>query len=85
MSETNEQQAEQQPPAPAAGADKPPQGEKVFVPFFNEDYQFRLGGLGDLGIAYRLAAIFIFMLLAAGMMYVGAWWWVGTHPLAQNH
>jgi hypothetical protein len=77
----------QQPPSPQAGAAaSTPAGEKqTFVPFFNPEYEFRLGSLGDVGIAYRLAAIFIFMLVAAVMMYMGAWWWVGTHPLAHHH
>jgi peptidoglycan biosynthesis protein MviN/MurJ (putative lipid II flippase) len=66
---------------PPAGA----QGEKqAFVPFFNEEYRFQ-SGLGDVSIAYRLGAIFILMLIAAALMYLGAWWWVGTHPLAQHH
>ena len=89
MSEQNQQPAEQSPApaadgaAPAAGAPAAP-GEKTFVPFFNEEYEFRLGGLGDVGTAYRLGAIFIFMLVAAALMYMGAWWWVGTHPLAHR-
>jgi hypothetical protein len=74
----------------AAGA-TPPAGptpeaaKKEFVPFFNPEYEFRLGTLGDVGTAYRLGAIFIVMLIAAVMMYLCAWWWVGTHPLAQHH
>lgn len=74
-------------PTPAAQTpDGPPAepGEKTFVPFFNEDYQFRLGGMGELGLAYRLIAIFVFMVAAAVMMYLCAWWWVGTHPLAKH-
>ena len=84
MPEQSEQQGAGQGVEQAASPDQPARPAQAFVPFFNEEYEFRLGGLGDLGIAYRLAAIFFFMLLAAGMMYVGAWWWVGTHPLAQN-
>jgi hypothetical protein len=73
------------PPTEGSPEAGPPGGEKqVFVPFFNPEYEFRLGGLGDLGSAYRLGAIFIFMLAAAAMMYFAAWWWVGTHPLAQH-
>lgn len=72
--------------AAAPDADPPVQvGGKNFVPFFNEDYQFRLGTLGDMGLAYRLVAIFLFMVAAAVMMYLTAWWWVGTHPLAHHH
>ena len=69
------------------GAGTPPSadGPQAFVPFFNEEYEFKLGGLGDVGIAARLGAIFVFMLLAAALMYMGAWWWVGTHPLANHH
>jgi hypothetical protein len=68
-----------------AGAPQVAGGEKQsFIPFFNEEYRFR-GGLGDVSIAYRLGAIFILMLIAAALMYLGAWWWVGTHPLAQHH
>ena len=59
--------------------------KKEFVPFFNEEYEFRLGTLGDVDTAYRLGAIFIIMLIAAAMMYLCAWWWVGTHPLAHHH
>ena len=89
MSEQDVQPAAQ-PPASAADGSAPPagapaaQGEKTFVPFFNEEYEFRLGGLGDVGTAYRLGAIFVFMLVAAALMYMGAWWWVGTHPLAHR-
>jgi hypothetical protein len=73
------------PAAPQPGATPPPQdGKQAFVPFFNEEYEFKLGALGDVDTAYRLGAIFVLMLLAAAMMYIGAWWWVGTHPLAQN-
>ena len=71
----------------AAGspATPPAEGEKqAFVPFFNEEYRFK-SGVGDVSIAYRLGAIFILMLIAAALMYLGAWWWVGTHPLAQHH
>jgi hypothetical protein len=60
------------------------QESKKFVPYLNEEYRFHLGGLGDLGPAYRLMVIFIFMLVAAAGMYMGAWWWVGTHPLATH-
>jgi hypothetical protein len=78
------------PQADAANGATPtgaePTGEKqTFVPFFNPEYEFRLGTFGDLGSAYRLGAIFIFMLAAAAMMYLAAWWWVGTHPLAQHN
>lgn len=62
-----------------------PDGEKKpFVPFFNEEYEFKLGSLGDTATAYRLGAIFLLMLIGAALMYLGAWWWVGTHPLAQH-
>ena len=67
------------PAAPAAA-----NGEKGFVPFFNEDYVFKLGMLGDVGTAYRLGAIFVLMLIAAVLMSLCAWWWVGTHPLAHH-
>ncbi len=68
-----------------AGTVTTPDGEKKpFVPFFNEEYEFKLGSLGDTDIAYRLGAIFVLMLIGAALMYLGAWWWVGTHPLAQN-
>lgn len=71
---------------PGVGPETPPSpGDKAFVPFFNEDYEFRLGTLGETGTAYRLGAIFVFMLVAAALMYMGAWWFVGTHPLAQHH
>jgi peptidoglycan biosynthesis protein MviN/MurJ (putative lipid II flippase) len=66
------------PATPAAEGEK-----QAFVPFFNEEYRFQ-GGVGDVSIAYRLGAIFILMLIAAAMMYLGAWWWVGTHPLAHH-
>jgi hypothetical protein len=70
---------------PDAAPSASPNGEKqAFVPFFNPEYEFRLGTVGDLGSAYRLGAIFVFMLAAAAMMYLAAWWWVGTHPLAQH-
>ena len=59
--------------------------KKEFVPFFNEEYEFKLGALGDVATAYRLGAVFVLMLIAAVMMYLCAWWWVGTHPLAQHH
>ena len=77
MSEQNQQPAEQQPASAADGATPAAgtpaaEGEKTFVPFFNEEYEFRLG------------AIFVFMLVAAALMYMGAWWWVGTHPLAHR-
>jgi hypothetical protein len=77
------EQSEQQSVEQAATPDQPARPQ-AFVPFFNEEYQFRLGGLGDVGIAYRLGAIFVFMLVAAALMYMGAWWWVGTHPLAHR-
>src|SRR4051794_8805670 len=81
--EENTQELSAAPNSPATPA---AEGEKqAFVPFFNEEYRFRLGGLGDVGSAYRLGAIFVLMLIAAAMMYLGAWWWVGTHPLAQHH
>ena len=75
--------AEAQPVASATAPDAPAGEKQAFVPFFNEEYKFN-GGLGDVGTAYRLGAIFIMMLLAAAMMYLCAWWWVGTHPMAQN-
>ena len=75
-------------PAPAPAADatpsQPDPAKKEFVPFFNPEYEFKLGTLGDVDTAYRLGAIFILMVLAAVMMYMCAWWWVGTHPLAQH-
>ena len=71
--------------AAPAGTVASPGGEpKTFVPFFNEEYEFKLGALGDVETAYRLGAIFVLMLIAAALMYLGAWWWVGTHPLAQH-
>ena len=76
--------APQTMPSEGAAAGTPAGEKQAFVPFFNPEYEFRLGTLGDVGIAYRLAAIFIFMLVAAVMMYMCAWWWVGTHPLAQQ-
>ena len=69
---------------PAGAAPQAADGKQTFIPFFNEEYRFH-GGMGDVSIAYRLAAIFVVMLIAAAMMYLGAWWWVGTHPLAQHH
>ena len=64
--------------APAQTA--PAGGEKQsFIPFFNPEYEFRLGALGDMSIAYRLAAIFVFMLAAAAMMYISSVWWVERH------
>ena len=84
MEEQTQQQGQSQAPAEGAAPAAPQaDGPKGFVPFFNEEYEFR-GGLGDIGSAARLGAIFVFMLLAAALMYMGAWWWVGTHPLA-NH
>ena len=80
MPEQSEQQGVEQAAAPDQAARPAP----AFVPFFNEEYEFRLGGLGDVGTAYRLGAIFVFMLVAAALMYMGAWWWVGTHPLAHR-
>jgi hypothetical protein len=68
---------ELQATAPAATEGAPAEGEKQsFIPFFNPEYEFRLGALGDMSIAYRLAAIFLFMLFAAAMMYIGSVWWV---------
>ena len=92
MAEQNQEQglaqvaaADAQPPAAAEPAAAPQAGQpKQFVPFFNEEYEFRLGSLGDTATAYRLGAIFILMLIGAVLMYLCAWWWVGTHPLAQN-
>ena len=71
-------------PAEGAAA-QPAEAPKEFVPFFNEEYEFKLGTLGDVDTAYRLGAIFILMVIGATMMYLCAWWWVGTHPLAQHH
>lgn len=88
--ETTAAAAESAPAPEAADAAPPgtittPGGEKKpFVPFFNEEYEFKLGTLGDTDTAYRLGAIFLLMLIGAALMYLGAWWWVGTHPLAQN-
>ena len=82
MEEQIDQQGQVQ--TEAAAPDAKPAEPKGFVPFFNEEYEFKLGSLGDVGIAARLGAIFVFMLLAAAFMYMGAWWWVGTHPLANN-
>jgi peptidoglycan biosynthesis protein MviN/MurJ (putative lipid II flippase) len=71
--------------APDSATPQTAAGDKqAFVPFFNEEYRFK-SGLGDVSIAYRLGAIFILMLIAAALMYLGAWWWVGTHPLAHHH
>ena len=100
MTEQNQQQAttpEETTAAvaemsPAAAADAAPPGtittpggeQKPFVPYFNEEYEFKLGALGDTDTAYRLGAMFLLMLIGAALMYMGAWWWVGTHPLAQN-
>ena len=73
------------PDAAPPGTVTTPTGEqKPFVPFFNEEYEFKLGALGDTDTAYRLGAMFLLMLIGAALMYMGAWWWVGTHPLAQN-
>jgi hypothetical protein len=58
--------------APAGAAAGEKQG---FVPFFNEEYEFR-SGLGEMGPAYRLVAIFVFMLVFAAMMYMASVWWV---------
>jgi hypothetical protein len=76
--------AEPQTPAETVHAVEIEQESKKFVLYRYEDYRFHLGGLGDLGPAYRLIIIFGFMLVAAAAMYMGAWWFVGTHPLAQN-
>ena len=76
--------AEPQTPAETVHAVEIEQESKKFVLYRYEDYRFHLGGLGDLGPAYRLLIIFAFMLVAAATMYMGAWWFVGTHPLAQN-
>jgi len=60
----------------AGAAPTNPAGEKQgFVPFFNEEYEFR-SGLGEMGPAYRLAAVFVFMLVAAALMYMASVWWV---------
>jgi hypothetical protein len=68
---------EVQATAPTAAEGAPADGEKQsFIPFFNPEYEFRLGALGDMSIAYRLAAIFLFMLVAAAMLYIGSVWWV---------
>ena len=76
--------AEPQTPAETVHAVEVEQESKKFVAYRYEDYRFRLGGPGDLASAYRLGIIFAFMLIAAAGMYMGAWWWVGTHPLAQH-
>ncbi len=76
--------AEPQTPAETVHAVEIEQESKRFVAYHYEDYRFHLGGLGDLGPAYRLGIIFVFMLVAAAAMYMGAWWVVGTHPLAQH-
>jgi hypothetical protein len=66
----------------AAAAPGTAGGEKQgFVPFFNEEYEFR-SGLGEMGPAYRLAAIFLFMLVAAAMMYMASVWWLERHKPA---
>ena len=62
-------------PAEGAATAQPDQAKKEFVPFFNEDYQFRLGTLGDVDTAYRLGGVFIIMLIAAALMYIAAYWW----------
>ena len=92
MSDRDLQQGVTEPSVPAdtgtannAAAAPTDPAKKEFVPFFNEEYEFRLGALGDVDTAYRLGAIFVIMLIAATMMYLCAWWWVGTHPLAQHH
>jgi len=85
MEENTQEVAAASESAATAPAEAQAAGEKQsFIPFFNEEYRFH-GGLGDVSIAYRLGAIFILMLIAAALMYLGAWWWVGTHPLAQHH
>lgn len=73
--------------APSTDAAQTPAdpAKKEFVPFFNEEYEFKLGALGDVDTAYRLGAVFVLMLIGAVMMYLCAWWWVGTHPLAHQH
>ena len=71
-------------PAKADVTTPAPDGPQAFVPYFNEEYEFKLGALGDVDTAYRLGAIFVLMLVGAVMMYMCAWWWVGTHPLAQQ-
>jgi hypothetical protein len=63
--------------APAAMNETTPKG---FVPFFNEEYEFKLGAFGDLGPAVRLSIAFGFMLLTAGALYCATWWWVGFSP-----
>ena len=60
-------------PAGAAAGEKP-----GFVPFFNEEYEFH-SGLGEMGPAYRLAAVFVFMLVFAAMTYMASVWWVDRH------
>jgi hypothetical protein len=84
MSGQNKQQVTEQAEAtqdPGAGGAAPANaGEttpKGFVPFFNEEYEFKLGAFGDLGPAMRLTIAFGFMLLAAGMLYVLSVGWVG--------
>ena len=66
--------------ATPAAAEQPAEPGKNFVPFFNEDYKFRLGALGDLGPALRLTIAFGFMLLTAALLYCATWWWVGIPP-----
>ena len=92
MAELNQEQGQTEhapavaaAPAPDAAQAQPDQAKKEFVPFFNEEYEFKLGALGDVDTAYRLGAIFVLMVIGATMMYLCAWWWVGTHPLAQHH
>jgi hypothetical protein len=63
--------------APAAASETTPKG---FVPYFNEEYEFKLGDFGDLGPAMRLSIAFGFMLAAAGLLYCATWWWVGFPP-----
>ena len=89
MAGPNEQELTEQAAAPSAesagdastAGTTSEQNPKGFVPFFNEEYEFKLGSLGELGPAIRLSIAFGFMLLAAGLFYCATWWWVGIPPM----
>ena len=85
MAGPNEQnlidQTTAEPAATDAAPGAPESTPKGFVPFFNEEYEFKLGAFGELGPAIRLSIAFGFMLLAAGLFYCATWWWVGIPPM----